>query len=592
MNGMSLLIKKDFLMDLSKIIIIIISGVYLLGNFTPFFEANDGFLYGIEAINLSNGVYTISNELLEDTGRFEFVGENWRKTIHGDAVPSAGIGTPILGALSYLIGGNYGLFYLGPILGILFLIIYERISTKLFGKYVGLLSLIFLATCHIFFRSAVLLNTDAILTLFFIPGAYYLIKFFKNKNEKYVFLASIFFVIATLVKVTGIVFFPIELILIGGYFVFSERKKIFLKNNTINQNKIQLIISKINKKKILKIVICVTIPWIIYFSFLFISNDYYYGDVSESYFTNKQGKINPSSGTLVSSLLTFEQRDFDQFKDFSKYLLPYQISAIYNKSTENLDDLFGKNWPGLLSPLIILAALLVSLKEKHMRIEIIVMSFFIVGIIWFFSGQHTEERAAAGLPARWMLPGLSLSLMMLSYLVVRFFQSKNSDRFINQKISKIFKKIMLIGLGLFFIIAFYFSPPTQIFVSDEIHFKNSQIYAEKYPPNLEGIKTNSVIVSIHQDFALAYNAIPFHLDGPNGVNPKAAKLLKEIISDGYGVYTLKENKWAHIEKEMWNELVEDYQIILKDNSVSFCKMYNAEDVSGKSDSICFNNNKK
>ena len=96
--------RYDLLIDLTKIAIIIISGIYLFGNFTPFYEANDAFLYGIESINLSKGIYSISNELLSETGRWEFVGENWRITVQGDSIPIAGIGTPILGAFFYLVG--------------------------------------------------------------------------------------------------------------------------------------------------------------------------------------------------------------------------------------------------------------------------------------------------------------------------------------------------------------------------------------------------------------------------------------------------------------------------------------------------------
>jgi hypothetical protein len=112
----------DWLIDFSKIIIILIAAMYLIGNFTVYYEAKDAYLYGIEAVNFSEGIYSISNELLTETGKIEFVGDNYRKTIQGDAVPSSGVGTPLLGTLFYILGGQYGLFYLGPILGILFLI--------------------------------------------------------------------------------------------------------------------------------------------------------------------------------------------------------------------------------------------------------------------------------------------------------------------------------------------------------------------------------------------------------------------------------------------------------------------------------------
>jgi len=585
--------RYDLLIDLTKIVIIIISGIYLFGNFTPFYEANDSFLYGIESINLSKGIYSISNELLSETGRWEFVGDNWRISVQGDSIPIAGIGTPILGAFFYLVSGIYGLFYLGPILGILFLIIFERFSTKLFGKYVGLLSLIFLATCHIFFRSAVDLNTDAILTLFFIPGVYYLIKFLRNKNKNHILVASIFFVVATLIKIPSVVYFPIELILIVGYLIYLKKNKILflLERNVESKTRAKLVFSSIGKKKKVKIVSYILIPWLIFFLFWFSYNDYYYGGPFETYISNTRvGEIQSSS--YIGTLFILEQKDFEQFKDYSKYLLPYQLPAAYNNASENFDDLFGKNWPGLLSPLIIAVALLLSFREKQKRLEIIVMSVFIAGILWFSVGQASEERASFGLPVRYMLPALSLSFIILSYLLVRFFQFKSFEKnLVYYKLGKIFKNIVFIGLGLFFVVAFYFTPPIQMIFSDDISFKNPQIYAERYPPDLEGITENSVIVSINTDLALAYNAIPFFITLNDGENLESIFLLKNIISEGYDVYVFKDNRWSAIEKEIWVNLTENYQIVLKDSSSTFCKMtINSANSLEQSDKICLGEN--
>lgn len=144
--------KSDFIMNICKISIIVISAIYLLGNFTPFYEGSDSYLYGIQSTLLPQGIYEISNPLLEETVQMGFAGTNWVPTIQGTMIPIAGIGTPILGAIAFTIGSYYGLFYLGPILGIILLIIYERISTNLFGKYVGLLALLFFAS-QVFFSS-------------------------------------------------------------------------------------------------------------------------------------------------------------------------------------------------------------------------------------------------------------------------------------------------------------------------------------------------------------------------------------------------------------------------------------------------------
>ncbi|WP_299290920.1 glycosyltransferase family 39 protein [Nitrosopumilus sp.] len=568
--------NPDSLINLVKISVIIIAGIYLIGNFTPYYEAKDAYLYGIEAINFSKGIYSMSNVLLEETGRMEFVGDNYRKTIHGDAVPSSGVGTPLLGALAYMIGGYYGLFYLGPILGILFLIIFERISTKLFGKYVGLLSLLFLTTCHIVFRSAVLPNTDAILTLFFIPGIYYLIKFFKNKDEKTIFLASTFFAIASLVKIPGIVYFPLELVLILGYVVYQK----------INQRKLSSEWkwkNKINKKKILKISVLLFIPWIIFFGFWFSYNNYYYGGPTTTYLSVKYG-VEISSSSHIGTLFVIEQRDFDQFKDYSKYLLPYQIPATYNKVTNNFDDVLGKHWPGLISPLIILLALVVSFKQKEKRIEILVMSSFIAGIIWFFAGQSSVERASVGLPARFMLPALSLFFIVLSYLIIKILKSEfiHKNPFGNKK-TKIFRNFVIVILGVFFIGAFYFTPPIQMFISEDIQFKDPRIFAERYPLDTSQIPENSIIVSHHNDWAIDYGAIPFVLHFQHGINPESVSLLKKSVSEGYDAFIFKQPT-VKGEKSTWSNLAENYDLVFIEHSEKFCRIIISEDK--ESDSVC------
>lgn len=144
--------KSDLAIGICKIVVISVSAIYLLGNFIPFYEAQDAHLYGIGSVFLSQGTYEISNPLFEETGKFEFIGSNWNPTVQETMIPIAGVGTPILGVIAYVIGGYYGLFYLGPVLGILLLIIYERISMNLFGKYISFLALLFFASCHIFFK--------------------------------------------------------------------------------------------------------------------------------------------------------------------------------------------------------------------------------------------------------------------------------------------------------------------------------------------------------------------------------------------------------------------------------------------------------
>ena len=59
----------------------------------------------------------------------------------------------------------------------------ERISTKLFGKYCGLLTLMFVATNHLIFRNSLNLQTESMFALLFLVGTYFFITFFKTKKK-------------------------------------------------------------------------------------------------------------------------------------------------------------------------------------------------------------------------------------------------------------------------------------------------------------------------------------------------------------------------------------------------------------------------
>jgi hypothetical protein len=566
--------KINLLLNICKIFIISISAIYLLGNFSPFYEGQDSYLYGIESVFLSKGIYEIPNPLLEETGRFEFTAGNWNPTIHDTLIPIAGIGTPLLGAIAYSIGGYYGLFYLAPILGITLLIIYERITTKLFGKYIGFLALLFFASCHIFFRSAIHLNTDAILTLFFVLGIFCLIKFLRNGNPNYILLTSVFFGISCLVKIPALVFFPLEMITLLSYFSIRFMGNYFpiLKNNFSDK-----LFFPINRKKLVKISIFAIIPWVIFFGFWFSYNDHFYGSPTSTYFSViTKGEHTTSS--RIDTLLILEQRDIDQAKDYAKYLLPYQIPAIYNKINNNLDETLGKNWPGLLFLPLLLFSLYVSFKQKLHRLEFSVFSLFIFGIIGFYAGQTPEWRAELGLPSRYMLPAITLSLILWSFLIVRIFISIE-----NFKIIKFLRILIILFLMIFFIFAFSLSPSIQFLISDN-NFTNPVNAASKYDLEKENLPENSVILAKNTDTVIEYEITPFRLDNIQSWDLEKSDLLKDILHDGYSVYVFKKST-ALDEKEVLTYLVDNRNIILKEYSNTFCKIYINNDTMS-SDDIC------
>ena len=88
MNLLSKLFNKnekfiDKILIISKIFIITFISIILLGSFSPYYEVYkcDCYSYGLTAIAFSQGTFTVTNELLKDTGASEFVPNSWVKTV-------------------------------------------------------------------------------------------------------------------------------------------------------------------------------------------------------------------------------------------------------------------------------------------------------------------------------------------------------------------------------------------------------------------------------------------------------------------------------------------------------------------------------
>jgi len=85
--------------------------------------------------------------------------------------------------------------------------------------------------------------------------------------------------------------------------------------------------------------------------------------------------------------------------------------------------------------------------------------------------------------------------------------------------------------------------------------------------------------------SIEYGVIPFSKVYGSTLK-ESVPLLKQIIIEGYDVYTLK-NGSKIADKETFRELVEHHNMVLKDYSKSFCKLSLVEDSNDKStDKIC------
>jgi len=212
------------IIDIIKIGIIIFVGLSLIENILPFYQGWDAYTYALSGVEfVKNGTFLYSNEMWEKTGLVVFIPTHWVPTQQEDLIPIASPGILGVSAFSFLVGGYIGLYYVGPILGILLLITSERISTKLFGKYVGFVMLVFLAFHYLFFQVGIQLLTDNIFSIFFLLGCFFLIKFFKNKSERAIFLCSIFLMISAFFRFGGVVFILVEILLVIGYFIYLKR---------------------------------------------------------------------------------------------------------------------------------------------------------------------------------------------------------------------------------------------------------------------------------------------------------------------------------------------------------------------------------
>ena len=580
--------KLDKIILLTKIIVIIFSAYGVTANIIPFFEGSNPYFYGVNSVIMTEGQFSITNELLQETGRTEFIPENWLMTEHGSVVPMSGAGLTVAGSIFYLIGGYYGLFYLSPIMYIILLIASERTSSKLFGNYVGLITLLIISSSNLLFRNSIELLTESMFALFFVVAIFYLIKFLKTKKQKLLLLSSSLFTLLTWIKFSGLINLPLEIFVVCAFFIFvtlREKKDLIKTNRNKIQSYFYLINKKIINKTFLKIFLVIIISW----SFFLISNtiyfEYNFSDPLLNYGDVKELK---NYDTSLPSIFAFEYKDFENIKQYSKYLLPYQIPAIYNSANENFEDILGNNWIGLIAIILLLVIATISFYSKDKRTEVFVLMVFILGFVSFFSLITTEHRAEQGVAGRYMLPAFVLSSMIFGYFIQKIIKKENTNtKEIVKNIIKIFKVILLIIVGIFFIFAFYFSNPVQIIIDDGINFNNPEEFANRYPISSEGLNKNDVIVTNMGIRAVEYGFISFNPTLNKQISTDSIILLENIIEKEYDIYTFKIPFNIH-EKNMINDLVNEHGFILKDYSKTFCKVEFQTSSNLKSDDECLN----
>jgi hypothetical protein len=591
------MIKEKILLDsitdlktinILKISIICFVGISMILFFDPYYErTEDSYFYGISAIKTINQEYIFVNELLQNDESQEFIPTQWVKTIHGNAIPVY-YGMPSISSAIYGVFGLYGLFYFGPIATIVLLITSERITTKLFGNIIGLVALLFLATSELILYVGRVLLTDNFFTIFFILGIFFLIKFYKEKKENYILLASVFFVFSTFIRINGIISFPIELAIIG-LMLFNQKR---LKNKFSINNHENFRSQKIKTWGIFsgKIII----PWLVLLLFIFSYNLYFFGDG-----INKIDEFG-----AIESLLKIEHKDrLNNFLTYSNSILPSPLNRIDNFA-ENYDQRLDDYYPnisrilksllsnemfsefnfGIISLSILGIGILLAIKTKQNYFEIILYSVFIFGFLFVFSKNFVTDR--------YMIPILPLFFTIISYLLLKPFYYKNSK---NLKLLFISKISAIIFISIFFSFAFYLSEPIQILKIDGFDITDPNEKAKRYPLDKEGLSEKSIVLGILSSKTLDYELIPFNpiYNHPkkiefdqNYVIPETIDLIKSTMKDGYDFYSFKDPQ-SHLDKPFLKYLVENYDFVVKDYSPNFCKVEIGNENSEKSDENCF-----
>ncbi len=611
------------LINISKILIISFTAFYLLGNFIPFYESDDASIFAFTSIQLSRGEYTITNELLEETGNWSFIPRHWTKTIYNTALPDIELGFPTVGAIAYIVAGNNGLFYVNAIIATIFFIVADRISTNLFGRLVGLLTIIFLASNFWVIRFASFTMSDMLFVLVFIIGLFYFMKYLNQSSEKYLLLASVIFGVSAFIRIIGSVFFLVEIFVISSfviYHVFLKNK--YNKDSGDSNQKTKLKFITVNRS--LKIVFSIIVPWSIFFLFLVSFNDYYFGNpLTVKEFVSQQsdfdfleeieveyGKLGipvnlnqPASmiiteareqGILIKkthSILTFEP---ENIMGYFRAVLPFPLSHDIEPLERN-EDLLGKYWIGFLTPVLLGSIFLISYKKNIKRKEITVFTIFLLSIILLYAALPAAEgQLERNSSQRYSIPAFTLFSMMIGLMIIEILKTKSINTKIFKAFLKSFKITLIVFLIIFFIVAFYFTPPFQAISNGNFKFQNPEVISEKYPLDNEGLTSQSILLDSKGHLTADRGVIPMRSVG-SSILPEYYPVLaqslevifkiKDLMTNGYEIFVNKEPDRPH-DKIYFQYIVENHDLILKSYSKSFCKFYFPENSQSKSDEIC------
>lgn len=104
-----------------KITVISFFSFYLIDHPFAWYFGSDSTVYAISSIDLANGTYGFTNELMQRFHGGPFIPAQWVSTIHDIAIPGIQIGLVLVGSTAYFLAGPVGLYYMGPISAVFFI---------------------------------------------------------------------------------------------------------------------------------------------------------------------------------------------------------------------------------------------------------------------------------------------------------------------------------------------------------------------------------------------------------------------------------------------------------------------------------------
>ena len=575
--SMNLSRKKiiDIIFIFTKITIIGFVSIWLIGNFNPFYAGSDSKLYGVSAIDLANGEFGFTNELLQETGKWEFIPFQYVKTIQNTAIPIGSFGIYGLSSVAYYVAGLNGLFYLGPIMLIILLISSERIATNLFGRGAGLATLLLISTDFAILNSGLQLLFDITFSLFFIFGCFYLIKFLHKKKNLYIFLCSLFFSIATFFRLTGIIFFPIEISVVIGYVIITNT--IFKHNKFIEKKALKNFKQILFAKNFFVTSTIFLIPWIIFSIFLLSFNAHFFGDPFTAYNDVPQNIEQLREGTRLS-FFTFDQDRFEWIKFYLTGFIPDEIlQNVQHISSDDYSWNIKLNWMGVVSFVILAVGLVIAMKEKTKRVEIIILFLFAMSFPFFHSAAylHNDKYFDAD-PSfktgeRYMIPSFLLLSLIFGFIMQKIWNVYLRNNFTSrQKKVFAFRSIFVVTFITFFLFSIYDSLPVENLKTSSFEIKNPNDSTNWIPADLENLPPDSIVLGYKLRRAIEGDVILFNpFYGIKGWDTRTIEntpqepiqTLKEAMDSGYAVFTFKDNK--RIEEEYFKHLINDHGFVFK-----------------------------